>query len=75
VTYAYECEHGHTFETEQRITDAPLTECTTRVPCPGTRKIQASVQCGGTVRRLLFPSGFALQGGGWASSGYSKGNK
>jgi predicted nucleic acid-binding Zn ribbon protein len=28
--------------------------------------------CGGQLRRLIFAPAFALKGGGWAASGYSK---
>lgn len=71
-TYTYACEHGHEFETEQRITDEPLTECTARVPCPGTRQIRAYVACGGPVRRLISRTSFVLEGRGWSKDGYSR---
>ena len=37
------------FEIEQRITEAPLTDC----------------ECGGTVRRIIQPVGIAFKGSGF----------
>lgn len=59
MTYEYECEKCQgTFEAEQKISDAPLTEC----PKEG---------CGGTVKRLISSNtSFCLKGSGWFKDGY-----
>ncbi len=52
-TYAYECRTCGEFETEQRISDAPLKKCP---------------HCGGGVKRLIAGSGgFVLKGSNWPS--------
>lgn len=49
-TYVYECKSCQkSFEVEQRITEAPLTDC----------------ECGGTVRRIIQPVGIAFKGSGF----------
>jgi putative FmdB family regulatory protein len=49
--YEYECSACKTrFERSQRFSDAPVTECP---------------ECGGPVRRLLFPAGVVFKGSGW----------
>jgi putative FmdB family regulatory protein len=49
-TYVYECKScQNSFEVEQRITEAPLTDCV----------------CGGTVRRVIQPVGIAFKGSGF----------
>ena len=49
-TYVYECRTCEkSFEAEQRITEAPLTDC----------------ECGGTVRRIIQPVGIAFRGSGF----------
>ena len=49
-TYVYECRTCEkSFEAEQSIKDAPLTDC----------------ECGGTVRRLIQPVGIAFKGSGF----------
>lgn len=49
-TYVYECRACEkSFEIEQRITEAPLTDC----------------ECGGTVRRIIQPVGIAFKGSGF----------
>lgn len=60
VTYEYCCDDCfHQFEKEQRITDAPLTEC------PLCHQL--------AVHRLISGgSGVVFQGGGWARDLYSK---
>ncbi len=49
-TYVYECRTcAKSFEAEQSIKDAPLTDC----------------ECGGTVRRIIQPVGIAFKGSGF----------
>lgn len=56
--YEYECTAcQHTWEQEQRITEAPITEC------PRCHEPHA--------RRLISAgTGFQLSGRGWAKDGY-----
>ena len=55
--YEYECPAcDKVFEVQQKITDAPLSECP---------------DCGGTVKKLISQSAFHLKGGGWYKDGYS----
>lgn len=57
--YEYQCEKcGLVFEAMQKFSDAPLSECKS---------------CGGTVKKLISQSGFALKGGGWYQQGYADG--
>ncbi len=50
-TYEYECTACQTrFERFQKFTDAPVTECP---------------ECGGAVRRVIFPAGVVFKGSGW----------
>ncbi len=58
-TYEYECNNGHHFEVEQRISDDPLERCQ---------------HCRAKVRRLISATSFILKGGGWYSDGYSGGS-
>ncbi len=56
--YEYQCEEcGLVFETRQKFSDDPLTEC------------QA---CDGPVNKLISQTAFALKGSGWYQQGYSK---
>jgi putative FmdB family regulatory protein len=49
--YEYECSSCQTrFERSQRFSDPPVTECP---------------ECGGAVRRVLFPAGIVFKGSGW----------
>ena len=49
-TYVYECRTcRESFEADQSIKDAPLTDC----------------PCGGTVRRIIQPVGIAFKGSGF----------
>lgn len=49
--YEYECTACKTrFERSQRFSDPPVTECP---------------ECGGRVRRVLFPAGIVFKGSGW----------
>src|SRR5437764_14773672 len=50
-TYEYLCrECSHRFETWQKISDEPLTICP---------------ECGGTIRRVLYPAGIVFKGSGF----------
>jgi putative FmdB family regulatory protein len=50
-TYEYQCRTcSHRFETWQKMTDQPLTICP---------------ECGGPIRRLLFPAGIVFKGSGF----------
>lgn len=60
-TYGYRCDScGVEFERFQRITEPPLTECP---------------ECGGTVRRLLYPVGILFKGPGFHITDYRKSDK
>jgi putative FmdB family regulatory protein len=48
--YGYRCGHGHHFEVQQRITEAPLTQCP---------------ECGAPVTRVFYPVGIIFKGGGF----------
>lgn len=55
-TYVYQCENcEHQFETIQKMTDDPLTECP---------------ECKGKIRRLLFPVGIVFKGSGFHVNDY-----
>ena len=60
--YEYECEAcGHVFETLQRISEAPLTDCPS---------------CGKpALKKLVSASAFRLKGGGWYETDFKTGNK
>ena len=50
-TYEYHCRVcNNRFETRQKMTDDPLTTCP---------------ECGGTIRRVLFPAGVVFKGSGF----------
>jgi putative FmdB family regulatory protein len=50
-TYEYLCRGcSHRFETWQKMTDEPLTICP---------------ECGGAIRRVLFPAGVVFKGSGF----------
>ncbi len=60
--YEYECgECGHVFETLQRISDAPLSEC------PACHKP--------ALKKLVSAAAFRLKGGGWYETDFKTGNK
>lgn len=61
--YEYQCAAcGHKFETLQKFSDAPLTEC------PECHK--------SSLEKLISASGFQLKGTGWYVTDYSaKGKK
>ena len=48
--YGYRCSNGHHFEVQQRITEAPLTQCP---------------ECGAPVTRVFYPVGIIFKGGGF----------
>lgn len=48
--YGYRCSHGHHFEVQQRITEAPLSQCP---------------ECGAPVTRVFYPVGIIFKGGGF----------
>jgi len=59
--YEYECQRCEkVFEVQQRITDAPLSNCP---------------ECNAPVKKLMSMSSFQLKGGGWYSDGYSSVSK
>lgn len=60
--YEYQCEECGVFEVEQKIADAPLTQC------PECEKKGASHP----VQRIISASAFHLKGGGWYKSDYAK---
>lgn len=50
-TYEYQCRAcSHRFEVWQKMTDEPLTLCP---------------ECGGHIRRVLFPTGIVFKGSGF----------
>ncbi|MBI5025626.1 MAG: zinc ribbon domain-containing protein [Nitrospirae bacterium] len=54
--YEYECTKcGEHTEVMQKITDLPLSKCTS---------------CGGEVRKLITPTAFVLKGSGWYVTDY-----
>ena len=48
--YGYRCSLGHHFEVQQRITEAPLTQCP---------------ECGSPVARVFYPVGIVFKGSGF----------
>ena len=48
--YGYRCSRGHHFEVQQRITEAPLSQCP---------------DCGAPVTRVFYPVGIIFKGGGF----------
>ena len=55
--YEYECSGcENVFEAQQRMADAPLTNCP---------------ECDAPVKKLMSMSSFQLKGGGWYADGYS----
>jgi putative FmdB family regulatory protein len=55
--YEYRCERGHTFEVMQRMTEDPLTSCTT---------------CDASVQRVFHPVAVHFKGSGFYSTDYGK---
>jgi putative FmdB family regulatory protein len=60
--YEYKCYAcGHTFETLQKISDAPLLRCP---------------DCGkDALKKLISAAGFRLKGGGWYETDFKTGSK
>ena len=56
--YEYQCDAcGHRFETIQKFSDAPLTECP---------------KCGGAIRKLQSAPAFQFKGSGWYITDYAR---
>jgi putative FmdB family regulatory protein len=55
--YEYRCERGHTFEVMQRMTDDPLTSCST---------------CEAPVQRVFHPVAVHFKGSGFYNTDYGK---
>ena len=55
--YEYRCERGHTFEVMQRMTDDPLTSCST---------------CEAPVQRVFHPVAVHFKGKGFYNTDYGK---
>ena len=53
--YEYRCENGHTFEVLQRMTDDPVSSCTT---------------CEAPVQRVFHPVAVHFKGSGFYSTDY-----
>ena len=58
--YEYRCERGHTFEVMQRMSEDPLTNCTT---------------CDATVQRVFHPVAVHFKGSGFYNTDYGKKRK
>src|SRR5436190_2318154 len=55
--YEYRCDRGHTFEVTQRMSDDPVTSCTT---------------CEAPVQRVFHPVAVHFKGSGFYSTDYGK---
>ena len=55
--YEYRCDRGHTFEVMQRMTDDPLTSCST---------------CEAPVQRVFHPVAVHFKGSGFYTTDYGK---
>jgi putative FmdB family regulatory protein len=55
--YEYRCDNGHNFEVMQRMTDDPLTSCST---------------CGAPVQRVFHPVAVHFKGSGFYNTDYGK---
>ncbi len=53
--YEYKCDNGHVFETMQRMSDEPLTECEV---------------CGAPVQRVFHPIAVHFKGSGFYNTDY-----
>jgi len=59
--YEYRCPDGHTFETFQRMADAPIERCEV---------------CGkGPVEKLLYPVAVHFKGSGFYTTDYGRGSR
>jgi putative FmdB family regulatory protein len=59
--YEYRCPNGHTFETFQRMSDAPVESCAVCGAAP--------------VEKVLFPVAVHFKGSGFYSTDYGKGGR
>ena len=55
--YEYRCERGHTFDVMQRMSDDPLTSCST---------------CDAPVQRVFHPVAVHFKGSGFYATDYGK---
>ena len=55
--YEYRCDRGHTFEVMQRMTEDPLTSCTS---------------CDAAVQRVFHPVAVHFKGSGFYTTDYGK---
>jgi putative FmdB family regulatory protein len=55
--YEYRCQQGHTFEVMQRMTEDPLTSCST---------------CEAPVQRVFHPVAVHFKGSGFYNTDYGK---
>ena len=58
--YEYRCDNGHLFEVMQRMTDDPLTSCST---------------CEAPVQRVFHPVAVHFKGSGFYNTDYGKKSK
>jgi putative FmdB family regulatory protein len=58
--YEYRCERGHTFEVMQRMSEDPITSCTT---------------CNASVQRVFHPVAVHFKGSGFYNTDYGKKRK
>ncbi len=57
-TYGYQCKAcGHQFEVFQKISDPAITDCE---------------QCGGTVKKMIYPVGIQFKGSGFYINDYAR---
>jgi putative FmdB family regulatory protein len=55
--YEYRCERGHTFEVTQRMSEDPITSCTT---------------CDASVQRVFHPVAVHFKGSGFYTTDYGR---
>ena len=58
--YEYRCDRGHTFEVMQRMSDDPITSCTT---------------CEAPVQRVFHPVAVHFKGSGFYTTDYARRKK
>ena len=58
--YEYRCDRGHTFEVTQRMSDDPITSCTT---------------CEAPVQRVFHPVAVHFKGSGFYTTDYGRRKK
>ena len=58
--YEYRCDRGHTFEVMQRMSEDPITSCTT---------------CDASVQRVFHPVAVHFKGSGFYNTDYGKKRK